>query len=585
MIKKLLILLTAAIMTCPLLPARDFEYTFEGQTITYTVIDEEAGTCMTKAYTNTDEISWITGELVLPGKPWDGEKSYKLISIGECSFRKSGVTKVMLPNTITTIGELAFSTCMSLETIKLSNSLEEIGSAAFYKCWSLKSIEFPDNIEYLPRSVCSLCERLENVKWPANIKTIGQSAFHGCASLKEIELPSGLTEIGEMAFAACGTLYSINLPATVRYIGLYAFMASARVNSIKFQAGPEELEIASQAFSDLPVKELYLGRNIKMYDESYMDGGLFDSCLKTAEKVVIENPVTSLRQYMFSGWDKLESVKLSADFKAISQGMFRRCTALKEITLPAECYIIRESAFEYSGLRKISIGSKLRYINLRAFYGCNLDSIHITTLNPPDLYTKAFDNYDAKVLVDDDGSGKVMEAYRNDNGWGSFEISPMVSPTDMVSDGPDRIEGEPGAQIQLSAKLMPENVTIPDIHWSSSNIKIATVDHTGLVTFHGVPDENNPARIRPANAEELASCKITARSLYSNAPVLEFTAFGKSVVNKIVPDNSPGGEIDYSAPYEIYTLSGTRVRSDRQSLHPGLYIIRQGSNVAKTVIR
>ena len=64
--KKFLLLLLGAILSLPVM-ARDFTYKYEGQTLTYTVIDEDAKTCMTKAgggvYSPGNNVS---GDLVIP---------------------------------------------------------------------------------------------------------------------------------------------------------------------------------------------------------------------------------------------------------------------------------------------------------------------------------------------------------------------------------------------------------------------------------------------------------------------------------------------------------------------------------------
>ena len=69
--------------------ARDFNYTYEGQTITYTVIDEQAKTVKTKSgkeYKHNESMipgNKVSGDLILPAHPKDGEVECALSAIGD----------------------------------------------------------------------------------------------------------------------------------------------------------------------------------------------------------------------------------------------------------------------------------------------------------------------------------------------------------------------------------------------------------------------------------------------------------------------------------------------------------------------
>ena len=119
--------------------ARNFKYTYEGQTLTYTVIDEEAKTCMTKegVYNAYGDYSYSTGNrvegtLIIPEIVKDGEKEYSVISIGDAAFYKcSSLTSVTIPNSVTSIGEYAFGICSSLTSVTIPESVTSIGEFAF----------------------------------------------------------------------------------------------------------------------------------------------------------------------------------------------------------------------------------------------------------------------------------------------------------------------------------------------------------------------------------------------------------------------------------------------------------------------
>ena len=114
--KKILFMMLGVLIALPAF-ARDFTYEYGGQTLTYTVLDENAKTCKTKngsyqssSYQPGNEVS---GNLVLPANPKDGEVEYTLTTIGTYAFSLcSGLTSVNIPNSVTSIGEYAFHNCI-----------------------------------------------------------------------------------------------------------------------------------------------------------------------------------------------------------------------------------------------------------------------------------------------------------------------------------------------------------------------------------------------------------------------------------------------------------------------------------------
>ncbi|MDE5568273.1 MAG: leucine-rich repeat domain-containing protein, partial [Muribaculaceae bacterium] len=141
--------------------ARNFTYTYEGQTITYTVISEVDKTC--KVARND-----VYSDVILPSNPMDGETEYTLTEIGSMAFYECiGLTSIEIPNSVTTIGKWAFFQCEGLTSVVIPNSVTSIGESAFCDCGSLTSIEIPNSVTY-----------------------IGETAFYDCDSLTSIEIPN-----------------------------------------------------------------------------------------------------------------------------------------------------------------------------------------------------------------------------------------------------------------------------------------------------------------------------------------------------------------------------------------------------------
>ena len=120
--QKLLFMLVAL---ASLLPARllAFEYTYEGVTLRYSVIDEEVKTCM------VDGFNHFPRNLVIPDIANDGATDYAVTSIGAYAFDSCrSLTSVVIPNSVTSIGNAAFLDCSGLTSVVIANSVTEIGA-------------------------------------------------------------------------------------------------------------------------------------------------------------------------------------------------------------------------------------------------------------------------------------------------------------------------------------------------------------------------------------------------------------------------------------------------------------------------
>ncbi len=107
-----------------------------------------------------------------------------------------------IPENIEKIGNYAFDSSLSLETVNISSSVKSIGENGFNFSKKLKSVKFSSN---------------------SQLESLGGYSFYGCQSLTSIDLPDGLKEIGAFAFRFCDNLNSIFIPKSVKYIGPYAF--------------------------------------------------------------------------------------------------------------------------------------------------------------------------------------------------------------------------------------------------------------------------------------------------------------------------------------------------------------------------
>ena len=123
--------------------------------------------------------------------------------IGNWAFCSCKLTSINIPNSVTTIGEHAFSGCDSLTSINIPNSVTMIGKGAFSGCDYLTSINIPDDVTTIGEGAFGGCHSLTNINIPNSVTTIGTGAFFYCLSLTSINIPNSVTTIGKGAFYGC----------------------------------------------------------------------------------------------------------------------------------------------------------------------------------------------------------------------------------------------------------------------------------------------------------------------------------------------------------------------------------------------
>ena len=142
------------------------------------------------------------------------------------------VKKIVIPSTVTSIGDNAFDRCTSLTNITIPDSVTSIESNVFKFCESLTSIIIPNGVTSIEQGAFYYCTGLTNITIPGSVTSIGDSAFTGCTSLTSITIPNGVTSIGYSAFEGCTSLTNITIPDSVTSIEGYAFDSCKNLKDI-----------------------------------------------------------------------------------------------------------------------------------------------------------------------------------------------------------------------------------------------------------------------------------------------------------------------------------------------------------------
>jgi len=206
-------------------------------------------------------------------------------SIGNYAFYGcSSLVNISMPN-VTSIGAYAFNGCGSLALTELPSGVTSIGAYAFYGCGSLVLTELPSGVTSIESNAFFGCSSLSLTELPSGVTSIEPSVFDGCGSLALTELPSGVTSIGSNAFNGCGSLALTELPSGVTSIGGGAFEGCS-----------------SLALTELPSGVTSIGNTA------------FDGCRSLA-LTELPSGVTSIGFYAFSGCSNIEKLEILGDIK------------------------------------------------------------------------------------------------------------------------------------------------------------------------------------------------------------------------------------------------------------------------------
>lgn len=279
---------------------------------------------------------------------------------------------IILPNTLTTIGDKAFRNCPQLSTIDIPDSVTYVGGDAFdgtswydnqpdgivrinNVVYKLKGIELTEDILSFDDNVIAIspyafddtniCANITELRVSKNIKNIGDSAFSGCNNLTSIvvdtdnprydsrsncnaiietvsqtlllgcpntRIPNGVLKISNFAFLHCKeSLTSIFIPKSVHYIADKTFHDCPNLQSIVVDSKNQRYDSRDNCNALIEYNKLIVG----------------------CQNTIIPNGITTIGEVAFGGCTKLESILIPESVTKIEDNAFKGCNNLKSIFL------------------------------------------------------------------------------------------------------------------------------------------------------------------------------------------------------------------------------------------------------------
>lgn len=168
--------------------------------------------------------------------------------IGIQAFCNTGLTSIVIPKTVESIGSIAFGYNSKLNSVIFSDGSTKIFDDMFYQCSNLVSVKIPDTVTEIGEYAFSDCPNLEQADIPDGVTFIGEAAFYN-TGISEVTIPGTVTTIGDFAFEDCANLKKVTIKTGVKNIGAEAFAGCPNLEDIDV---PDSVEsVGDNAFDGI----------------------------------------------------------------------------------------------------------------------------------------------------------------------------------------------------------------------------------------------------------------------------------------------------------------------------------------------
>ncbi len=384
---------------------------------------------------------------------------------------------VTLPTGLKKIGKYAFSGCTNLISVNIPSGLTEVGEYAFNNCQKLAiDVVIPNAIQVIPDALFQNCPKIKSVTLHSEVTSIGWQAFQGCTTLKSIQFPNYIEEIKTGAFANSG-LTSIEIPANLGTISRSAF-ANTKLTNVVLREGLTTIQ--SYAFANLgtSLTSINFPKSLKSIEENAFEGtsinDIYVNNIPSKISLSINTPFTKksgMKIHVFTllgdefkdatGWSKYkDNIVADIDIKHVTA-----------INLDKKQIIIPQLA---SGSIAATITPHDAEVKDVIFTTSDKDIVAITNAATGSFSTGSIDGEAIITCTAVDGSGIKATCLVK-------VVNNFIDATSVtVTNAPSTMDVN--EKIQLVAEVAPNDATLKNILWASSNEEVAKVSENGLVT-------------------------------------------------------------------------------------------------------
>ena len=293
-------------------------------------------------------------------------------------------SKIVLEEGLTEIPDSTFSRSDIVEVV-LPSTITKIGDGAFYNCTNLKRINLGDNLNFVGESAFKGCVSLEELYLGHSFQTSYVSSFSGLSGLKKVILNCNNVPGNEtMQYSwylldtktANGLEFVIGKDVEVTtYFNLFEHHGSVNefntVSTVTFEDGCKVRELDGTFRGFYNLTSVVLPESVKKVGKS-----TFEQC-QSLESIDLSGVTELDTENLFTNCHSLKSVVLPDNLTEIGPYMFSNCKSLVSLTIPQSVTVIGENAFSQCAIETIVLPQNLTEIGTKAFYITDLKEIFI----------------------------------------------------------------------------------------------------------------------------------------------------------------------------------------------------------------
>ncbi len=345
-----------------------------------------------------------------------------ITTIGEYAFSGAKFTSIVIPESLTVMGYKSFGVASLANVTFVSTTNDNISKMPFEDSkWLVDGAKNAQNMLVVNGTLVSVnVNKCANLTIPANVKRIGEGAFYNL-HVKSITFSEGLEHIGNEAFAHARFDANTKLvfPKSLKTIGYRAFAFAQDIKNIEFPSDSELLYLRAEAFrKNTKLTEVNFGEKLetigqKVFFEcnklatvnapasvktvgykAFMETEFRTNSVNAHEKKLFVYNHILLDTYSFIGTE----LELTPEITSIAERAIYRSDKLQSVVIPDTVKLIKKHAlYHFGSIRKIIISGQVTTIEEGAFI---LKGYYINASKESDIHQLSIEIQDVKTKPD-----------------------------------------------------------------------------------------------------------------------------------------------------------------------------------------
>ena len=389
-----------------------FAYDFKASGLFFNITSDVEPYTVEVTYDDEDGESY-TGDITIPSKVKSDGITYQVTSIGAEAFYASAITSVIIPKTVSSIGDDAFYYTDNLTSLTFNEGLVTIGANAFASATAITSIDIPITVTTIGQGAFDGCSQLASVTFHEGLTTISADAFSSCSSLLSAILPNSVTSIEDNAFYDCSSLVDAYIGHNLSSIGYDVFAGCTNVSIVWNVKGEHSL---TPLATNYDVPSIIFGEDVTMIPDGFCED------MTSLSSILFPANITRIPTNMCYGCTSLTSINMPSSVTSIGQSAFDGCSQLASFPFNEGLKTIDTYAFYgCTALDSVILPSSVEYIGNASFQECtNLSYFQIDARTPPAI--GGYDIFTADLLETICIPCNTEELYRASD-WNDLELS------------------------------------------------------------------------------------------------------------------------------------------------------------------